>query len=159
MRKTMFLITAMAGMALSACGSEPAPQENAAAEDVVAADAVTDTTPAETSIVEPAVVTPAAASVPSAPVAFAQCKACHSVEPGKHGIGPSLAGVFGASAGHADGFAYSTAMTSSGLTWDEATLDTYLQSPFKAVPGTKMAYAGLKDDAKRAELIEYLKTL
>ena len=58
-----------------------------------------------------------------------------------------------------DTFTYSEAMKGSGLTWDEATLDTYLTNPRGLVPGTKMAFAGIKDDAKRAEVIAYLKTL
>ena len=93
------------------------------------------------------------------PKSFAQCAACHSVEPGKNGIGPSLAGVFGANAGHIGVFAYSSAMRESGITWDTESLDRYLENPRKTVPATKMSYAGLRDAEKRAELIEYLKTL
>lgn len=93
------------------------------------------------------------------PATFAQCMSCHQVEPGKHGVGPSLAGVFGAKAGHAEGFNYSEAMKNSGLTWDEATLDTYLTAPMQAVPGSRMAFPGLKDEAQRKEMIEYLKGL
>ncbi len=93
------------------------------------------------------------------PAAFAQCAACHAVVPGKNGIGPSLAGVFGRKAGQAPGYAYSAANLSSGLTWDEATLDEYLTAPAKKVPGTKMTYAGQADPAARQALIAYLKTL
>lgn len=103
--------------------------------------------------------TPASPDVAARPAAFAQCASCHAVEPGRNGIGPSLAGVFGARAGHEPSYAYSSAMRASGLTWDEATLDRYLKDPRGTVPGTKMAYAGLKDDARRAELIEWLKTI
>ena len=94
-----------------------------------------------------------------APVAFAQCKACHSVEPGKQGIGPSLAGIYGTKAAEVEGFTFSAAMVASGLTWDDATLDAYLESPQKTVPGTKMSFFGLKDAAKRKDVIEYIKTL
>jgi len=94
-----------------------------------------------------------------APVAFAQCKACHSVEPGKQGIGPSLAGIYGTKAAEVEGFTFSPAMVASGLTWDDATLDAYLESPQKTVPGTKMSFFGLKDAAKRKDVIEYIKTL
>ncbi len=94
------------------------------------------------------------------PIAFAQCSSCHSVEPGRNGIGPSLAGVFGAKAGHlGETYKYSDALKASGLTWDEATLDRWLTATAKTVPGTKMVYAGQSDAAKRAELIAYLKTL
>lgn len=93
------------------------------------------------------------------PVAFARCSTCHQTAPGANGIGPTLAGVYGAAAAHEPNYAYSRAMRASGLTWDEATLDAYLANPRKVVPGTKMAFAGLRDPAERAALIEYLKTL
>lgn len=94
-----------------------------------------------------------------APDSAAQCKVCHSFEPGRNGVGPSLAGIAGRKAGTEAGFAYSPAMKASGLTWDDATLDTYLTAPMKAVPGTKMAYAGMPDAAKRKALIDWLKTV
>lgn len=93
------------------------------------------------------------------PPAFAQCAVCHKVEPGKNGIGPSLAGVYGARAGHVGSFAYSRAMRQSALVWDAQTLDRYLEAPLKLVPGTRMSYAGLKDPAQRQAVIAYLKTL
>lgn len=87
------------------------------------------------------------------------CGACHGTEPGKNGIGPSLAGVFGAKAGHVSDFDYSEPMKSSGLTWNQSALDRYLADPKGVVPGNKMAYPGLKDPAKRQAMIAYLKTL
>ena len=62
-------------------------------------------------------------------------------------------------AGSVEGFHYSEANKNSGLTWDEATLDTYLTSPKDVVKGTTMAYPGLKDAEKRADLIAYLRTV
>jgi cytochrome c2 len=56
-------------------------------------------------------------------------------------------------------FHYTEANRSSGLTWDVATLDSYLQAPRQMVPGTTMTYSGLKNDAQRADLIAYLSTL
>ncbi len=100
--------------------------------------------------------TVAAATVPAG---FAQCAACHSVEPGKNGIGPTLAGIFGDRAGVVPGFEFSDAMKSSGLTWNQATLDRYLTDPRGVVPGTKMAFGGVKDAAQRQAIINYLKTL
>ena len=50
-------------------------------------------------------------------------------------------------------------MQESGLTWDQATLDRYLAAPQDVVPGTKMTFAGLKDDAKRSTVIDYLKSI
>ena len=104
---------------------------------------------------EPATV----ASGHSAPPAFAQCRTCHQVELGKHGVGPSLAKIYGTKAGEIPGYTFSTAMKASNLTWDDATLDKFLEAPMKTIPGTKMVFPGLKDPAKRAEVIAYLKTI
>ena len=89
--------------------------------------------------------------------AFAPCKACHNFE--KNGVGPTLKGVVGAKAGEgADGYAFSAAMKSSGITWDEANLKEWLKDPKAKVPGNKMVYPGLKDDKKLADVIAYLGT-
>lgn len=88
-----------------------------------------------------------------------QCGICHSAAKGKNMIGPSLFGVVGRKAGTEPGFHYSAANKNSGLTWDDATLEKYLQNPKALVPGTIMTYGGLKDDAKRADVIAYLNTL
>jgi cytochrome c len=88
-----------------------------------------------------------------------QCSICHSVSPGKNMTGPSLAGLVGRTTGSVENFHYSAANKAIGLTWDAATLDKYLLAPRAVVPGTTMTYAGLKDDAKRADLIAYLSTL
>jgi len=88
---------------------------------------------------------------------FTICKACHQVgETAKNVVGPKLNGVVGRPAGSIEGFKYSDAMKNSGLTWDAATLGEYLKSPKAMVPGTKMAYPGLKDDTKIADVIAYL---
>jgi cytochrome c len=90
--------------------------------------------------------------------AYAVCKACHRVGEGaKNTIGPTLNGVVGRPAASVEGFAYSEAMKNSGITWDEATLTEYLKNPKAKVPGTKMAFAGVKDDTKVADIIAYLK--
>ena len=93
------------------------------------------------------------------PAAIVQCKICHTTEPGKHLIGPSLAGVYGKAAGSAADYPYSAALKQAGLTWDDPTLDRFLEAPMKDVPGTRMTYAGLKDPAARREIVAYLKTL
>jgi cytochrome c len=89
---------------------------------------------------------------------FAQCIACHSVD-GKNGLGPSLKGVLGRSAGTAAGFHYSSAMTQSGTTWDAMTLDRFIANPQQAVPGNAMPFPGLPDAKQRADLLAFLKTL
>lgn len=93
-----------------------------------------------------------------APAAFAQCRTCHSVEPGKNGIGPTLFGVVGRKAGEVEGFQFSSALANSGITWDRASLDTWLQGPMKMVPGAKMT-SFQPDPGRRDEIIDYLESL
>jgi cytochrome c len=85
------------------------------------------------------------------------CAICHTTEAGKNKIGPSLAGIVGRKAGSVPNFNYSEANKNSGVTWDDATLDTYLTDPRKFVPGTKMVFPGLKNADDRKALIAYLK--
>jgi cytochrome c len=87
------------------------------------------------------------------------CAMCHSPLAGQNRIGPSLFGVVGRHTASVPGYNYSPANKAANLTWDEATLDKYLESPQAVVPGTKMTYGGLKDATKRANLIAYLATL
>lgn len=88
---------------------------------------------------------------------FKRCVACHTIDKGgSNGIGPNLHGIVGrAPASHA-GFSYSGAMKAKGGVWDAAALDTYLEAPMKALPGTRMAFAGIIDPADRKALILYL---
>ena len=89
---------------------------------------------------------------------FAQCRACHQVgETAKNLVGPILNGVIGQKAGAHEGYSYSAAMKDSGLTWNEATFAEYIQNPRAKVAGTKMIYAGLKDEPKVNDLVAYLK--
>src|SRR5258706_2271062 len=91
---------------------------------------------------------------------FRQCAACHSMQPGEHMTGPSLARLLGHKAGTADGFArYSEALKRSGVTWSEATLDQWLASPEKLVPGNAMTFPGIKERQVREDLIAYLKAV
>ena len=87
----------------------------------------------------------------------AQCSACHTVVEHKKLVGPSLFGVVDRKAGSED-FAYSDANKNSGVVWDAATLDKYLVAPQAFVKGTKMTYAGLKNETQRADLIAFLAT-
>jgi cytochrome c len=89
----------------------------------------------------------------------AQCSICHSVAQGQNRIGPTLFGVVGRSAGSVAGFNYTADQKKLGLVWAAATLDKYLANPRAMVPDTSMIYAGLKNDAERADLIAYLETL
>src|SRR5919205_2144489 len=89
---------------------------------------------------------------------FAQCRACHQIGPNaKNAVGPELNGVIGRKAGSVEGYNYSPANKNSGITWDEATFRDYIKDPKAKVPGTKMIYAGLKDEARINDLVAYLK--
>lgn len=101
---------------------------------------------------------PALAADPAAgEKAYAVCKACHRVGEGaKNGVGPTLNGVVGRPAASVEGFNYSDAMKNSGITWDEANIAEYLKNPKQKIPGNKMAFPGVRDDAKVADIIAYL---
>jgi cytochrome c len=89
---------------------------------------------------------------------FAQCRACHQVGPtAKNAVGPVLNGLFGRPAGTVEGYNYSAANKNSGITWDEAVFREYIKDPKAKIPGTKMVYAGLKDEQRINDLIAYLK--
>jgi cytochrome c len=89
---------------------------------------------------------------------FAQCRACHQIgENAKNGVGPHLNGIIGRKAGTIEGYNYTAANKNSGLTWDEATFSEYIKNPKAKIPGTKMVYAGLKDEEKIKDLIAFLK--
>ena len=102
---------------------------------------------------------PAAAQAPDGKQLFQQrCQMCHGVDAAKPSVlAPNLAGVVGRKAA-STGFAYSPALKASGLTWDRATLDTFLAAPMKLVPGTRMVVA-LSDAQQRAAVVAYLASL
>lgn len=92
---------------------------------------------------------------------FIKCKACHENEQGVNKIGPTLKGIVGRKTASIADFKYSDAMAAKGAegqVWDEATLAAYLPDPKAYVPGTKMAFAGLKNPQEVADIIAYLKT-
>ncbi|MGK9233633.1 cytochrome c family protein [Inquilinus limosus] len=89
---------------------------------------------------------------------FQQCRACHQVgETAKNGVGPKLNGLFGRHSGSVEGYNYSEANKNSGITWDEAVFREYIKAPRTKIPGTKMAYVGLKNDKQIDDLIAFLK--
>lgn len=90
---------------------------------------------------------------------FRKCAVCHDVRAGKNKIGPSVHGVYGRKAGEAPGYRFSPAMKKAEFTWNEDTLNRYLENPRKMLPGTRMAFAGLRSKKERDDVIAYLKTL
>lgn len=91
---------------------------------------------------------------------FNQCKACHDIEKGVNKVGPTLKGVVGRKAASVPDYKYSAAMIKKGeegVVWDEPTLTAYLPNPKAYVPGTKMAFGGLKKPEDVTNLIAYLK--
>ena len=89
-------------------------------------------------------------------VRFQECAACHRLEAGSNGVGPSLHGVFERKAGELSDFRYSPALKRSGIVWSPQTLEAYLTDPQALVPGNRMPYAGMADPRDRADLIAYL---
>lgn len=88
------------------------------------------------------------------------CSTCHiATAEGRRGVGPTLFGVVGRKAGTVDGFRYSPANQAAGIVWTPEILDKYIANPREVVPGTSMTYAGLRNDADRANVIAYLQTL
>lgn len=175
------LITVAAGTAalltLAACGqpADKAAEAPAATTEAAATPAATEAaaTPAATE----AAATPAATEAAATMVAlqfngpdgkprmgdpangakvFRQCQACHVLEPGQNRVGPTLHGIIGRTAGTVEGFKYSEANKSSGKVWTEEAMFTYLEDPRASIPGTIMAFAGLKKEQDRLDVIAYI---
>lgn len=147
-------------MLLAACG-KPAAEPEQAAE--ATAPAAVPAQPAAAPAAPAAAATPVdfaslTGDVTRGQTVFVQCRACHSVDAGKNGIGPSLHGVVGRTSGTVEGYAYSPANKAGHLTWTPEQLFTYLEAPARTVPGTKMGFM-LPDAQKRADVIAYLETL
>lgn len=148
--KTVAFAALMA--ALAACGGPSDGQAGDQSGEQPTPDVVTAGPGAPASPASPTV------AAVAQPPAFAQCRSCHSVEPGKNRVGPTLHGIVGSRAGEVPGFAFSTPLKQSGITWDRATLDQWLAGPMKMVPGTRMVI-GTPDPVRRKEIIDYLETL
>lgn len=161
-----------AALITAACGGADKPAETTAAQSPAVE---TPTAPVAEAAVPTAEAAPVAAPAAAAPAAavtyasltgdaakgekvFAQCKACHVAEAGKNRVGPSLWALVGRTAGMISGFNYSKANKASGVIWSEDVLFTYLEAPAKFMPGTRMAFGGLKNAQDRADVIAYLKT-
>ncbi len=165
---TQFGALAVGALVLAGCSKEPAQSTTT----------TTSTETASTSSATPPAATATTAAAPAADntdtltgvklasytgdatkgeAVFVQCKTCH--DPAVNKIGPHLDGVVGRKSGSVESFSYSTANKNSGITWTPEKLFQYLEKPQRVVPGTKMAFAGISDPQKRADLIAYLQTL
>jgi cytochrome c len=93
---------------------------------------------------------------------FRKCQACHEIgDDAVAKVGPPLTGIIGRAAGSIEGFAYSDAMHTAaegGLVWSEEELDKFLAKPREVIAGTKMTFAGIRNEQERADLIAYLAT-
>jgi cytochrome c len=89
---------------------------------------------------------------------FKKCSICHSIGEGAtNKIGPELDGLDGRKSGTIAGFDYSDANKNSGITWNEASFKDYIKDPKVKIPGTKMIFAGIKDEKEVDDLWTYLK--
>lgn len=87
-----------------------------------------------------------------------KCRACHQVgETAKNGVGPQLNGLIGRHSGAVEGYSYSAANKNSGITWDEAVFGDYIKDPKAKIPGTKMVFAGIKNEQEVKDLTAFLK--
>lgn len=175
MRRTSSLLASalMVGLSVTACGGGGSSQSSSGES------ANTSATPAANTAAAAPAATPAAAAAPAADntdtvsgakladftgdatkgeAVFVQCKTCHVTDAGVNRIGPSLHGVVGRKASIVPGYSYSEANHNSGITWTAEKLFQYLENPQRVVPGTKMAFAGIQDPQKRADLIAWLAT-
>lgn len=97
----------------------------------------------------------------SAPPSFNNhCRTCHSVKEGDHRLGPSLHNIYGAKAGSSSAYAnYSQGLKGSGVTWDDATLDKFIENPDQVIPNNNMKpYKGIDDETVRKQIIDFLKS-
>lgn len=151
----LLAVASLLTLALAACGpSEPPPSGTSAPTTSVAVE-------------EDAAALQAAVAALPAPYneanyeagrrVFAQCRSCHTIEAGgPNRIGPNLHGVFGRQAGSVEGFAYSEPLKTAGFTWSGEQLDQWLQAPQTFLPGNRMAFAGVRDETQRRDLIAYI---
>lgn len=171
------------GLILAACGgSDPAPASPPppppAAAEPVAEEAEPMETEAvepeatETATAEPAAPEPTEAAAPAGEATtgfaaytgdatrgrrvFAQCMTCHAVQEGRNNVGPSLYNIIGREAGTVPGFRYSQANLNSDVVWTEEVMFEYLENPTRFMPGTIMAFPGLRNPQDRADVIAYL---
>lgn len=154
--RSLSAVALLAGIALAAC-SQPAADSSAGASMPAAEPAVL-TDAQKTALLAELPDPYRSADVARGEALYAMCRSCHTyVQGGTNMTGPNLWGTFGAKAAHVPGFNYSDALKASGLTWDVATMDKWIENPRGLVDGTKMSFVGMKSPEDRAALIAFLK--
>jgi cytochrome c len=109
------------------------------------------------SLVIPATCAQAAGDAARGARVFQACAACHSIQPGEHMTGPSLADVWNRKAGAVRGFErYSEALERSNVVWNDSSLDQWLASPDKFIPGSGMTFPGLREKQARQDVAAFL---
>lgn len=153
------LLISAALVALAACGQAATPEESAATP-AAAAPAAPASAPDTEALQAAIAALPAPyseASYEAGRRVFAQCRSCHTIEAGApNRVGPNLHGVFGREIGTLEGFNYSQAVQDANFVWDAAQLDHWLANPQTFLPGNRMAFAGVRNETQRRDLIAYL---
>ncbi|HVV32805.1 MAG TPA: cytochrome c family protein [Vitreimonas sp.] len=146
-----FALAVVFMLTLTACGEGPPPEATATA-----------TTPAPSAAEMQAKIAalPApynAASYEDGRTVFAQCRSCHTINAGgMNMVGPNLHGVIGRRIATEAGYSYSPALKAQSFTWDADHLQHWLAGPMTDIPGTRMSFAGIRDDTQRRDVIAYL---
>ena len=126
--------------------------DGSSTSEVKSAEAVVPNTPAVTTPIAAMSLEERGARI------YKRCRACHTLdEDGRNKVGPNLWAVYGAEAGAKEGYAYSKAMKTSGIIWDQETMDAYLKRPADYIPGTKMSFIGLKKQEDRDAVQAYMR--
>lgn len=141
-------------LALAACGQSEAPSSTASpsqpaaeAPDTAALQAAVAVLPAPYN----------EANYEAGRRVFAQCRSCHTInDGGQNRVGPNLHGVFGREIGTVEGFTYSQPVQDADFIWDAAQLDHWLANPQTFLPGNRMAFAGVRNETQRRDLIAYV---
>lgn len=143
-----FLICVASAVLLTACGGDnsAAPNTNAASSSATSAPAAVQQIAQDVSPLE------------RGAQLYKRCQSCHTLEQdGRHKVGPNMWALYGSTAGTKEGFAYSKAMSESGVIWNDETLSAYIENPRQYMPGNRMSYAGLRKAEDREAVLAYIK--
>jgi cytochrome c len=133
---------------------EPAPEPEPEAEPEAMAEPAADPAPAGDG---PFTINGIVGDAAAGRRVFSRCQTCHVLQEGVNRVGPSLYGIFGRTAGTVEGFRYSEANSNSGIVWSGEIMFEYLENPREYMPGTNMAFPGLRSEEDRANVIAYIK--